>query len=137
MIINFQGNVVKKLLILLFVALFLVGCNKQNPEDVVLAFIKASYDDDAKTMVELFNIPKSEFERENSKEMVEGKFKMVIAQTKGEAAEFGGLDTIRIKDSNITDNKARVNFEVKFKNGKVQDDHLFLKKTKDGWKIIL
>lgn len=127
----------KKLLALLFVALFLVGCGEKKPEDVAVNFVETIYSGDAKAMMKFIDIPDDAFQKDGSKEVMEGKFQMMASEAKGKSAAMGGLEQVKASQTELENDRANVNVEVKFKNGEIKNENVRLSKTKDGWKVKL
>lgn len=124
----------KKFLLAAVAALVLVGCG-DGAKDVSKDFIGAVYE--GKSDKALSYLDFSEAKDDGLKEMMSGKLKAAISETKNKAEKLGGVDSIDVISSDEKDDTANVELEVKFKDGSKRSERVKLKKVNGDWKIRL
>lgn len=124
----------KKILLAAIAALVLAGCG-DGAKDVSKDFIGAVYE--GKSDKALSYLDFSEAKDDGLKEMMSGKLKAAISETKNKAEKLGGVDGIEVISSDEKDDTANVELEVKFKDGSKRSERVKLKKVNGDWKIRL
>lgn len=128
----------KRILVAIFLAVFLIGCaEKPTAKDVAQSFARAGYEGDADKMISLIHFPDGSAAN-GSKDMVINKIKNAVVAQKRLADEFGGIDSVVAVNENLeSETLSVVTVEVKFKKDqKSKSDVIRLKKVKDEWKIF-
>ena len=124
----------KKFLLAAVAALVLAGCG-DGAKDVSKDFISAVYE--GKSDKALSYLDFSEAKDDGLKEMMSGKLKTAISETKNKVEKLGGVDGIEVISSDEKDDMANVELEVKFKDGSKRSERVKLKKVNGDWKIRL
>ena len=113
----------------------IAACSSQTPESVANDFIKAAASNRVDEAVGYFSL---ENVKENDLTAAKGKLLMIVGQLYSSIQSEGGLDSVSstlVDNNGKNDNTARVNVEMKFKNGKTKTEHFILAKESGKWKI--
>lgn len=127
-------------LLAVFLGLIVVACGQKTPEDVAKTFMEKLYAGDSKTVVSMVHIPQEHKQQAGINERVEGKINMSISSAKAHAAKAGGVAEITAEPAEYApDNKgmAKVNVNVRFKNGDSSSERLKLIQVGNAWEVVL
>ena len=126
----------KKFLLALIAIFVLAGCGS-DPKGVVEDFVRALYEGDSKTLVDVVYISDKERSREGATEMINGKLMQMAGAGKEEASKRGGLKSISGELQNSDEKSALVKVAVSFKNGTNRTESVKLVKKDGKWKVSL
>ena len=126
----------KKFLLALIAIFVLAGCGSDS-KGVAEDFVRALYEGDSKTLVDIVYIPDKERSREGATEMINGKLMQMAGAGKEEASKRGGLKSISGELQNSDEKSALVKVAVSFKNGTSRTEGVKLVKKDGKWKVSL
>lgn len=127
-------------LFMLATACFLMACSgsSSSPEAAAKAFMEAAYTGKADTVLKMVHIPGNA--KPGEAEMVEGKLRAMVAESKAKADErFGGYKSVEVVSTEINPNdadQAHVRLRVIFKNNE-KTENVRTIKVDGKWKIRL
>ena len=118
----------------LCVLTLMVNCSSQTPESVAGNFVSAVANNRVDEAIGYFSL---EDVKENDLTTVKGKCQMIVGEMYSEIQKDGGLDSLKsnLANNDKSDNTARVDVEMKFKNGKTKTERFTLVKESGKWKI--
>jgi|GEM_PF-628228 len=119
----------KKFLLALIAIFVLAGCGS-DPKGVAEDFIRALYEGDSKTLVDVVYIPDKERSREGATEMINGKLMQMAGAGREEASKRGGLKSVSGELQTISEESATVEVSASFKNGTSRTEGVKLVKKK-------
>ncbi|MDO4879296.1 MAG: DUF4878 domain-containing protein, partial [Neisseria sp.] len=111
-----------------------------SPEGTAKAFIEKTYQGDADGAMALIDIPAEAKDKPGVEEMVNGKIKAGVAQSKARADQLGGVDEVTAQPFQASPQDAkqgRVQVDVRFKQGNTKTENVSVIETDHGWKIKL
>ena len=111
-----------------------------SPEGAAKAFIESTYKGDADAAMALIEIPAEVKEKPGLEEMMNGKIKAAVAESKARAEKQGGIDEITaqpFQPSPQDGKQGRVTVDVRFKQGGTRTENVSVVETENGWKIKL
>jgi len=118
-----------------FISVLVAACSPQTPESVAKDYIKAVADNRIDEAVEYFSL---ENVKENDLTMVKNmKFHMIVGEQYSRIQSNGGMESVSASLVDRKDNLARVDVEIKHKNGKTRNDTLHLIQESGKWKVRL
>ena len=126
----------KKFLLALIAIFVLAGCGS-DPKGVAEDFIRALYEGDSKTLVDVVYIPDKERSREGATEMINGKLMQMAGAGREEASKRGGLKSVSGELQTISEESATVEVSASFKNGTSRTEGVKLVKKDGKWKVSL
>ena len=97
----------KKFLLALIAIFVLAGCGS-DPKGVAEDFVRALYEGDSKTLVDVVYIPDKERSREGATEMINGKLMQMAGAGKEEASKRDGLKGVSGELQNSDEKSALV-----------------------------
>ncbi|MCL2345606.1 MAG: DUF4878 domain-containing protein [Desulfobulbus sp.] len=119
---------------MLFAFAILAACSSQTPESVAKNYIDAVAANRTEEAIGYYSLKDV---KENDLTAVKGKLQMIVGQQYSSIQEHGGLDSVVTTLAKQDGNTARVDMELKFKNGKTKKDRLNLIQESGAWKIVL
>ena len=126
----------KKFLLALIAIFVLAGCGS-DPKGVAEDFVRALYEGDSKTLVDVVYIPDKERSREGATEMINGKLMQMAGAGKEEASKRDGLKSVSGELQTSSEESAIVKVTVSFKNGMSHTEDVDLIKKDGKWKVSL
>ena len=126
----------KKFLLALIAIFILAGCGS-DPKGVAEDFVRALYEGDSKTLVDIIDIPDKDRSDDGSMQMINGKLMQMAGAGKEEASKRGGLKSISGELQTISEESATVEVSASFKNGTNRTEGVKLVKKDGKWKVSL
>lgn len=126
----------KKFLLALIAIFVLAGCGS-DPKGVAEDFVRALYEGDSKTLVDLVYIPDKDRSDDGAMQIINGKLLQMASKGREDAAERGGLKGVSGELQNSNDESALVKVSVSFKNGMSHIEDVDLIKKDGKWKVSL
>ena len=126
----------KKFLLALIAIFVLAGCGS-DPKGVAEDFVRALYEGDSKTLVDIIDAPNKERSGDGEMQMINGKLMQMAGAGKEEASKRGGLKSISGELQNSDEKSALVKVAVSFKNGTNRTEGVKLVKKDSKWKVSL
>lgn len=129
-----------KIAFLLLAAFAVAACSgpKNTPEGVATAFVERVYKGDADGAIKLTHLPDDS--KPGEAEMMQGKIKSMLAESKAMANEKGGVKEISVLSSEIDSrdpNRARVSLKVTFNQAGEKMENVELIQIEGKWKVGL
>ena len=131
-----QGEFMKKFLLALIAIFVLAGCGS-DPKGVAEDFVRALYEGDSKTLVDIIDIPDKDRSDDGSMQMINGKLMQMAGAGKEETSKRDGLKSVSGELQNSDEKSALVKVAVSFKNGTNRTESVKLVKKDGKWKVAL
>ncbi|EEV18397.1 DUF4878 domain-containing protein [Campylobacter gracilis] len=126
----------KKFLLALIAIFVLAGCGS-DPKGVAEDFVRALYEGDSKTLVNIIDIPDKDRSDDGAMQMINGKLMQMAGAGKEEASKRGRLKSISGELQNSDEKSVLVKVAVSFKNGTNRTEGVKLVKKDGKWKVSL
>ena len=121
---------------MLLVTLAMTACFGSSPERTAEKFLAAAYKGDVETVISLVDMN----EEHGMEEMMAGKMKMMVEQSRNKANELGGVKKIVVESTKYSEDKQRAEVKVLVvfrKDNFEKREELSLVKKQDTWKVSI
>ena len=111
------------------------GSSTQAPDSVAVSYVESVATGDAKKVLAFIDTSSAEGEAQEG--MLEGKISTLVAASKAEIDNAGGLKEVAVLSKQENGEKANVEVEARFNDGTSKQHTIDLVKVKGEWKVSL